>query len=780
MTQAGRGRLLLAGIPLLFCLLVGGGTLLRGGEEVLSLPGTDIQLQFAPMRAFSSREAGGGRLPLWNPALYGGIPALGNPQMAQLYPPHLLFLVLPLGWALNLTILLHLALAGMGMGFWARSLGAGTVPAALAGVLLMGSGPLLARLFAGQLTILCVMSWAPLLLLACDRMVEGQGGRRWRWALAGVFAGAMMLLAGHPQTLLILGAGAAAYALAGWWRNGRRVGALGALATVPAGSLALGAWQWVATLQAVSGSAREGKLPLRLAGHFSLPPENLLSLLTPFPMGGAPGGVEYWGQGYIWEMTLFLGVTSLVMAPLALKGEGASRNRALAALSLLALLLALGRHTPLFRLLYDYWPGFGAFRGHAKWALLISLFLPPLAALGVSRFLRSPASFPRLPRVCAWAALATGAAGAAGWVLAAGGVPGWWRGLLRHQGEGRENYLFNLLTSLHPDLPSLTLEAASRGVLLAALTLSLLAVLTGLARRRPRFAWGVVGLALLEAALFSRSFHASFPLAEVSFPQVEALRRFDPGDYRVLAPGLPNSGMATGVPDAWGYDPFVPRRYALFMARAAGVAPDTLPVDIPVGFGLPRLDLLRVRYAVERGAEGEVDVWGPFPHLPHALVVPGHVVAGGEDEAVGLLFSEGFDPWRQVVLEEEPLLPPGPGATPAPARVEAVSTDELVVEAEADGPAILLLTDQYNPGWRAEALPNSAQRSYRVLRGDAFLTAIPVGPGRHRLRLVFDPPAVRWGRAVSLTSLALFLALAMVFLLPRRPSRQAGTREAML
>jgi hypothetical protein len=48
----------------------------------------DFTEQYFPLRAFTANEWGQGRIPLWNPYLYGGQPALADIQSGALYPPH--------------------------------------------------------------------------------------------------------------------------------------------------------------------------------------------------------------------------------------------------------------------------------------------------------------------------------------------------------------------------------------------------------------------------------------------------------------------------------------------------------------------------------------------------------------------------------------------------------------------------------------------------------------------------------------------------------------------
>src|SRR5262245_57094977 len=61
-----------------------------------------------------------GELPLWNPLNNCGIPFLAQWNTLVCYPPSLLYLLLPMPWALNFFCLAHLFLAGLGMYFLAR------------------------------------------------------------------------------------------------------------------------------------------------------------------------------------------------------------------------------------------------------------------------------------------------------------------------------------------------------------------------------------------------------------------------------------------------------------------------------------------------------------------------------------------------------------------------------------------------------------------------------------------------------------------------------------
>src|SRR5438105_4220848 len=81
--------------------------LFAGGTRVLGMQGADMYLQFVAWRDFGFRELAHGNLALWNPHIYSGAPYFGGMQAALLYPPNVIFLILPLAAAINWSVALH-------------------------------------------------------------------------------------------------------------------------------------------------------------------------------------------------------------------------------------------------------------------------------------------------------------------------------------------------------------------------------------------------------------------------------------------------------------------------------------------------------------------------------------------------------------------------------------------------------------------------------------------------------------------------------------------------
>ena len=399
------------------------------GDLLITASNTDMVSEFVAWRAYLADSFRAGHIPLWNPYTYGGQPFLSGFESAVLYPPNLLFVLMPLGPALNFSILLHLILLGWGMQRWAIQRGLDPRAAGLVAIVLPLSGAVFPHVYAGHLSNLCTMAWAPWIFAALER----QNLRGYLLASAGV---CLQILAGHVQyvfyTAIAAGLHAVVLALASRpkWRP-----ILGIVACYLAAAL-LSAAQLFPAIDASSESIRQQKLDYAFAAMFGFPPENFLTLIAP-GFFGSLGQPVYWGRCYPWEMSLFVGTAGLVLLALAVCHRVRRRQAGLdLAVALPLIVLALGVHTPLFDSLYAYAPGFGHFRSWSKFIFPATLFLTLIIASGADLLLRGE----KPNRRVGWASLVSGAVIAlAGFVLFL--FPDKVGPLLRFVQASRESYL---------------------------------------------------------------------------------------------------------------------------------------------------------------------------------------------------------------------------------------------------------------------------------------------------------------------------------------------------
>jgi hypothetical protein len=725
----------------------------------------DLPTQFIPWRAFAAASLRAGHLPLWNPYTYSGEPFLGGFQSALLYPPNIIFLGLSLSRAINLSILVHLVILAWGMYRWSRQRGLHPVAGVLCAGLLPLCGAVYPHVYAGHLSNICTMAWAPWILAGLEAWWTERRGAGLFQASAAI---CLQILAGHVQYVFLTGVAAGLDAVV--WSAGERAArwrALPSVAACYAGAALLAAAQLFPGVAALQESARNG-LPYTAASIFSFPFENFLTLFAPGFFGDHLH-TPYWGRWYIQEMSIFLGAAGAILL-LAGACDTVQRRRArldLTACALL-LLLALGANTPLYHPLYEFVPGFGTIRGMSKFTFPAMIFLVLAVGAGADALVR------RRPvgRGIAYCAFA------ASFVLAAGGL--WFLSQPEQVGDYirawvalRQDYLPQAVLAQAGFVHDAGIRAAWSLLGAGGLFLLTGGSLLGLGRW-PWLRWAPLLLLAGEMVAFAWTNSAT---SDVAIATPDGVREFfakNPGDYRVLMQILPsgyNGGYLLGAPDLWGNDPFVLRRYAEFMAFTRGIDPNQAGQTLAPFEGVSSLyTMLRCRYFFKILADGHIGAYvAPAPPMARAQLISDYHVAGGRDAIFAAMRSPDFNPRLTVLLESEPSPRPVPSVYAGTVHLVETSPDSLVIDADVKTPSLLLITDPYSRDWRAVALADSSQQAYTIQPANYILRAVPLAAGYHHLIMEYAPPSFRLGVIVSALAWLGWLAGALAFR-RRRPA----------
>ncbi|GIW07581.1 MAG: hypothetical protein KatS3mg060_2386 [Dehalococcoidia bacterium] len=704
--------------------------------------GGDNASTLLPFYRFAAEEFRAGRLPLWNPYLYGGAPFAADIQAAVFYPPYWALYALTGEITFELVTALalgHLAFAGVGMyalavfGRW-EGVGPLSRPAALVAAL--------AYVFCdyfivhlGNLNLVAGAAWLPWAVLG---LVRGLDGRRLLPVVLGGAALAFGLLAGHIQPFLyglLLAGGFAGFSIVrAALKNGLRTAlglALRALA-FPLVATGLGAIQILPSLelQALTGRAAIG---YDTATQFSLPPAMLLGLLVPDVWGRGPG--SYWGPWPRVEMGYF-GILPLVAVAVALALRRVAGVWALAAFGLVAVILALGGYTVVYGWVYQFFPGFGGIRAPARAIVLFNLVAAWLAAVGVdaARQAADEAARRTLGRVVRWA----------GFVLLGllfGALPPFIFFLA--VGQGQRGAMIPRLTAIVD------------GLLLAAILLGGTLLLFGLraASRLDGRLFAILAVVWTAFDLLTIGFDVegggSDPLANYRRESVVAVLRADPDPYFRI-------DSETGVWDVWQPAAGLYHR----LADVRGVDNPLMIADVQRYWadlggrnGAP-YDLLNVRYVLGKPdvrlepakfervfADDVMAVYRNRTALPRAWVVPAAEIAGSHEAAFRAVHRPGFDPRRTVILEEGPAEQGGAGT----ATIVAAANDALTVEASAPAGGYLVLSETFYPGWEATV----DGRPAALLRANYLFRAIWLPPGDHRVEVRFRPSSLSRGALIA-------------------------------
>lgn len=154
---------------------------------------------------------------------------------------------------------------------------------------------------------------------------------------------------------------------------------------------------------------------------------------------------------------------------------------------------------------------------------------------------------------------------------------------------------------------------------------------------------------------------------------------------------------------------------------------------------------------------GEIVIYERQAPLPRAYVVYGARQVEADGAAVEQLLDPAF-PLRRLALTAAPVaLPEETSAPLTPAAIRSYEGTRVVIEADAKAPGLLLLGDQYYPGWEArlDGVPVPIIRSNHIFRG------VLVPPGKHEVVFSFRPRSLWLGLAGTVLGLLLTAGLAL-------------------
>jgi len=569
------------------------------------------------------------------------------------------------------------------------------------------------------------------------------------------------------------------------------------------------------------------------SSSWSLHPEEALSLVVPEFVGNSVADAE-WGAGTYWGRNVFklnheyVGVTVLALAVFGLAGAWPRRRRGpdkrrevgprkrqgrsppgaspglrwfMAAMGLAWLLFALGAHTPVWRLFYEVVPGVSLFRAPSLAAFLISFGATTLLAVGVDDLVRSkpsPGAF--LAGARGRALLAFAGLLLLGLVLQASGVlERFWTAVV-HPDAGADAQASAALARLEPFATrgfavALVLAGSTVAVLWAALEGKVSATVA---------ASVAAGLVALDLGRIDRAFVTTFDYRDWAAPDANARfladRKERDAPFRVadMRGNIQHVEYAMHGQDiVGGHHPNDLVRYRQLLGLAGSEAAGTNTRHPNV------LRMLNVKYVVwplaragsvpYEGAEalsataaGDEAVYA-YPGLEKAWVAGSATVVDDDEAALARILSSDFDPAREAVVSA-----PGPEFAGALAELfaedardatssvvwEAAGQDRRRMRVTTDRPGLLIVSENWFPGWAAEVggAPAEVHRVNLTLQAVALPSA-----GEHVVELRYTAPTVArafWVSAASALVVGLMLTVPALARARRRLTVPSGKASA--
>jgi hypothetical protein len=511
-------------------------------------------------------------------------------------------------------------------------------------------------------------------------------------------------------------------------------------ASVVALSVLLAMVQLLPTLE-LSGLSQRAQITFEKASEGSLAFSQVATLWFPKLFGAAgAGGYEYFGPGaywWFWETCIYLGALPLLLMLLSFTLVKKNKHIAFfAGIAVFSLLFALGDNFILWKLFYEFVPGFSKFRIPARMGILLTFSGALLSGFALQWLLHEDKTHKEQSV-------------ARNILIAAAGV-----GTL---------LLFLILSgSFSGSLDAQQYQQVASGVKSSStfsffiLTFSFALVVLVMKGKVTRLVCvALVAVFFIDMFAFGESQNTGKTNPSVYFKQSDELVSFFKKEgkkelFRVNtrnAQGMimdRNQGMMDRIFMMEGYTPLaLQRAYA------------------PLASNDQAHDLLNVKYKTVSSEQGQRLAEHPS-YMPRAFFLYDVKVIPDSGECLRYLKSPEFNHRLTAVMEKQPAFTlAAPRSEPNwEARITEYNNNMIAIDATTSHDGVLVLSEIFYPGWNAY-VDGVATEVYRT---DYNLRSLFVKAGKHDIIMQFEPKSFRNGMWISLATVCVIVLGSVVSL----------------
>lgn len=737
-----------------------------------------------------------GIYPLWNPYIFGGMPFFASLSAPFIDPVNDIGIGLSyfLHWVFQridlvelqrilLFVLNHLLL-GWSMYILLRYKKLSQSVALYAASIFMLMPPIVAYSAFGHNTKLATVVLLPLLFLVMDALLEKQN--LLFFSIAGLLVGIQILRA-HVQicyyTHLMLGLYFIVWAIEKIKQ--KEIGRVFSGGTLWFGALVCGVLVssvltlsvWEYSHYSIRGG-ETGGVNYEYATGWSFSPLEITTFFIPSFVGF--GKETYWGPMPFTDYPMYFGLTTFILAGIALILYKDRKVRFFGLLALLALLASFGKHFPiLYWPMYKFLPFFNKFRAPNMIHILIQFSMVVLSGFAIERLIHWKEN-PKSTEVLKIKRYLWGMGGILGFlffILLFG--KSLYFNWASKAGEAREMAY------------TMALEDALKAMVLFGIVSAGIQLRLKEKMRSQNFVLVMLLLTLVDFWIVNRKFVEFRPRTDVkeyfkATREVEFLKN-QPKPFRIFPvqdERAPNWYAYHFLENVWGYHPAkirrvqelfdalgFPHQFLLkYVKQVEGGYAWRAPEEISareLSAHRAFLKMMNVRYVLVPYPLPDSTLWPvsppPYPGacgvyefsqaLPRVFFPKSVLLAPDKNTVLKYMTSGYFDPQELALLEEKP---PIELQYSPENQAEIVKHDihELELKAHVVTPCLLVLSEiYYPPGWKAFV----DGKETKIYVADYVLRGIFLSPGEHEIRMEFKPEKFRLGLWMTFSTAGVLL-----------------------
>jgi len=238
-------------------------------------------------------------------------------------------------------------------------------------------------------------------------------------------------------------------------------------------------------------------------------------------------------------------------------------------------------------------------------------------------------------------------------------------------------------------------------------------------------------------------------------------------------PLVPNISTVAGLYDVRGYNPIAGKNYLNFAdkyltRRGSFVMTDAI-------FDEKIIDLMSVKYiicpsdgclVVKRNEEWikeyedkNIEIFKNPNFLPRTYIAYNHLLVS-DNQSIKALESKNFNPYSQVIIEKKAIenLENKNEQPIKKAEIIEYSANKVVIKAQANRSGILVLTDNYDTGWKAEV--NNKEEN--ILRVNGIFRGVIIPEGESKIVFRYLPENFYIYMLITIFSLLILLTLSII------------------
>ena len=143
--------------------------------------------------------------------------------------------------------------------------------------------------------------------------------------------------------------------------------------------------------------------------------------------------------------------------------------------------------------------------------------------------------------------------------------------------------------------------------------------------------------------------------------------------------------------------------------------------------------------------------------LPHTFLVGEYRVIKDKKQILKTIFSDGFNPRSEIVLEDDPKIVKTNGDI-GNAEIINYQPNNIEISVDSKNNALLFLTDNFALGWKASV----DGKNVPILRANYTFRAIKITEGKHTVRFWYDPWSFKLGVYLAIGGLIGILIMILI------------------